>query len=396
MAGLVVCIQDLHANPSVQRSIAATIDVLVGVYGFRHIFTEGTWGPIDSSVMKLFPDARIKKEALDYFLNKGELTGQEYAVCMRPEIEIAFVGVDDQRLYTDNKTAGAAIAKVREWAMTGIERLVSALAAKCEGIVSRDLWNLTELCRSFDAGRIDEKTYLSQLYWYSRVSGVPIVGALRRRMRAEEIVRTNDDPPSKPSSEDDNSDEQCREDLEAKLSLTDVDHRYRRILGIFRMLADAFQAKLTADQARKFLGVSAGDARSGFNQDIEFLAMCLESSGSDLGTQLRESLTSLDFLWTAWNTPTQFYRTAKARSHFMAEKTADEMRSGSVDRAILVVGGFHASTCCRDLLKQHGVACVMVMPAMDSVQAPNYWRIIEGNLLTTEEILADAQRARSG
>ena len=39
---------------------------------------EGASGPIDSSVMALFPDPKIKQAALDYLMREGMLTGMEY------------------------------------------------------------------------------------------------------------------------------------------------------------------------------------------------------------------------------------------------------------------------------------------------------------------------------
>ena len=74
----------------------------------------------------------------------------------------------------------------------------------------------------------------------------------------------------------------------------------------------------------------------------------------------------------------------------MAKRTAEDMTKRGVDRANLVVGGFHAFYCCRDLVRSSGIACITVFPRVENIAAPNYWRLIAGEHLTEQEILAAA------
>src|ERR1700733_6503583 len=86
---LVILIQDLHANYGVQKNIAGVLEFLTsrlsssaasgggsmdprqGHSGMTNevpfaVAVEGASGPIDSSVMALFPDAKIKEAASQY------------------------------------------------------------------------------------------------------------------------------------------------------------------------------------------------------------------------------------------------------------------------------------------------------------------------------------------
>jgi hypothetical protein len=403
MRGVVVCIEDLHANASAQQNISAIVDQLLTKYSFRHIYTEGIWGPIDSTIMKLFPDIKIKKEACDYLLKKGELTGQEYAVVMRPELDVTFSGVDDERLYTQNKKAGAEIAKVKDRALELVAKLMEGLLAAGDFVLSRDFLDFTKMVRAYDNGKIPYKDYVSQLYWYGKLNRIPPSDALRRRMQREGIVRSSSraswlgrDSASveldQPLAENEDFEQELREDITEKLCLTEIDSRFVRVLNFCELTAAAFQAQLTSEQARKFLGMTAEDVRGTFQQDVGYIEECVRGCVSGEELHLNSLIKEVDFLWDSWRIPATFYRSAKGRSHIMAQKTAQEMVQQSVDRAMLVVGGFHAFHCCRDLLKKHGMACVTVRPVVGSVDAPNYWRFISGDLLTTEEIITDAQK----
>src|SRR5438309_4451516 len=107
---LVILIQDLHAHYGDQKNIAGLLEFLTKKLRSRLqapgntdtsamlqatslpaaksleprapalpfvLAVEGAQGPIDSSVMALFPDPKVKQEACDYLMREGELTGSE-------------------------------------------------------------------------------------------------------------------------------------------------------------------------------------------------------------------------------------------------------------------------------------------------------------------------------
>src|SRR5256885_15451745 len=86
----VILIQDLHAHYGVHKNIAGILNFLASKLSSPAVASggsialpfalavEGASGPIDSSIMALFPDQKIKQAAADYLMKEGELTGAEY------------------------------------------------------------------------------------------------------------------------------------------------------------------------------------------------------------------------------------------------------------------------------------------------------------------------------
>ena len=110
---LVILIQDLHAHYGVQKNIAGILDFLSEKLSSSlpgpsltrslaqpfALAVEGASGPIDSSVMALFPDQKIKLAASDYLMREGELTGAEYFAIQRG-LPHLLVGAEDEKFYT--------------------------------------------------------------------------------------------------------------------------------------------------------------------------------------------------------------------------------------------------------------------------------------------------------
>jgi hypothetical protein len=95
---LVILIQDLHAHYGVQKNIAALLDFIRQKKGSFPLAVEGAQGPIDSSVLALFPNGPLKQQALDFLMRQGELTGMEYFAAQHRQSHL-LVGVEDNRFY---------------------------------------------------------------------------------------------------------------------------------------------------------------------------------------------------------------------------------------------------------------------------------------------------------
>ncbi|MDD5101450.1 MAG: hypothetical protein PHH62_00500 [Endomicrobiaceae bacterium] len=77
---LVVFIQDLHSNPSVQKNISKIIDTFNKNYGVSKILIEGApYGKINTKVIDLLREYDIYKIS-NSLLNKGLFTGTEYYI----------------------------------------------------------------------------------------------------------------------------------------------------------------------------------------------------------------------------------------------------------------------------------------------------------------------------
>src|SRR5258708_1554326 len=111
---LVILIQDLHAHYGVQKNISGLLDFfsekLSSAPPLVHssappfaLAIEGASGPIDSSVMALFPDEKVKLAASEYLMREGELTGAEYFAIKR-KLPRLLVGVENEMFYTVHRT----------------------------------------------------------------------------------------------------------------------------------------------------------------------------------------------------------------------------------------------------------------------------------------------------
>src|SRR6185437_9118793 len=104
---LIVLIQDLHAHYGVQKNIAGLLDFLDARLSPIHRFSgssvppfalavEGAGGPVDTSVIAAPVDPTIKRQALDYLMREGELTGTEDFAAEKGLSKL-LVGVEDMR-----------------------------------------------------------------------------------------------------------------------------------------------------------------------------------------------------------------------------------------------------------------------------------------------------------
>ena len=156
-APLVIFIQDLHAHYGVQKKISALLDFLaeklphsspaaggrgspkggegtaapltnvLSPKGARNeelpfaLAVEGASGPVDSSLLALFPEEKVKLAAADFLMREGELTGAEY-FAIQHGLPQFVVGAENEEFYTLHRDLFRKTIESRE-------ALVKALAA---------------------------------------------------------------------------------------------------------------------------------------------------------------------------------------------------------------------------------------------------------------------------
>ncbi len=98
---LVVCIQDLHCNPYVQKNIYNIISHFARRYGVSAIFSEGApQGRVNTRLMTSVPDDGIRADLLSGLLRNGLISGAEYyAVSQNKDI---LYGLEDWNVYSEN------------------------------------------------------------------------------------------------------------------------------------------------------------------------------------------------------------------------------------------------------------------------------------------------------
>lgn len=97
---VVINIQDLHANPQVQKNINAILNYLAANNDIKSIYLEGAGGKVDISWLKNL-DTKDKTEIADTLLNIGMLTGTEY-FSINDTHNIPLYGLEDKTVHQNN------------------------------------------------------------------------------------------------------------------------------------------------------------------------------------------------------------------------------------------------------------------------------------------------------
>ena len=111
---LVVFIQDLHSNPSVQKNISKIIDTFDKNYGVSKILIEGApYGKINTKVIDLLREYDIYKIS-NSLLNKGLFTGTEYYIS-NDNKDVQVYGLEEWNIYLSNIKRAAEIQQNDEY-----------------------------------------------------------------------------------------------------------------------------------------------------------------------------------------------------------------------------------------------------------------------------------------
>ena len=100
----VILIQDAHAVVDAQENIAKILGYLQKSYGVRLTALEGAKGRLEPILLKTFPEPSIKRKIFAGYEKRAELTGPEMAAILQDEAS-EFRGMEDWGLYEKNYSA---------------------------------------------------------------------------------------------------------------------------------------------------------------------------------------------------------------------------------------------------------------------------------------------------
>jgi len=99
----VVLIQDLHLHYPTQKRIVRILDHLFKTNAVSGpVAVEGVEGVYDTSLLASYPNSRLKHKLVDYFLKKGELSGDEAFSILRGDGKILY-GIEKASFYGLNR-----------------------------------------------------------------------------------------------------------------------------------------------------------------------------------------------------------------------------------------------------------------------------------------------------
>jgi hypothetical protein len=125
---IIINIQDAHASLTAQYSIVEILDTLATNYDLNLIALEGAEGPIDTSLLKTFPDPEIRKETAEYLLRKGKMSAGEFFSIIS-EKPIKLYGIEDDSLYRQNVEAFNKVMDKKLECVKNIDAILKTLNA---------------------------------------------------------------------------------------------------------------------------------------------------------------------------------------------------------------------------------------------------------------------------
>jgi len=100
--GLIVHIQDRHADEVAQLNIAAIVDTMNTNYGIDLLCLEGASDKLNTSFYDKFPDDKAKEATSKFFVKEGLFTGAEYYKITHKDKDIRAYGAENKKLYLEH------------------------------------------------------------------------------------------------------------------------------------------------------------------------------------------------------------------------------------------------------------------------------------------------------
>ncbi len=202
---LVILIQDLHAHYGVQKNIAGLLEFLSdklnrrggalsppamsGNFGQARgpaptdnlaasipfvLAVEGAQGPIDSSILALYPDAKVKEAASQFLMREGELSGAEYFAVKRG-IPNLLVGVENGQYYELHRDLFRKSLASRQRLVSTLQNLQEGVKRLPRHIYHGDALKIYKILRAYEDSELSTLDLAAQLAEESRHYGVDLV-----------------------------------------------------------------------------------------------------------------------------------------------------------------------------------------------------------------------------
>jgi hypothetical protein len=150
--GLVVYIQDVHANLGAQKNIAQAVAALGARDDVGFFALEGTHRSLDLGRFRAFPGRESVRLVADFLLRENKISGPIHAAFTGPEKMPAFIGVEDPALYQANvdafKTSAPRLAETE----AAVSMAQSALNQRKSDVFRTELKNLDRAVEAYRQG----------------------------------------------------------------------------------------------------------------------------------------------------------------------------------------------------------------------------------------------------
>ncbi|MBN1621359.1 MAG: 6-phosphofructokinase [Endomicrobiales bacterium] len=192
---LIIYIQDLHCHAEVQKNICKIIEFFDSKYGVNRIFIEGApAGKVDTSLLNVIKDEKLKNKALNALLEKGLLGGAEYYSIIHDKDEL--YGTEDWKTYNSNIHLITKLIQQKETNSKTAKFIENQISLLKEAHLSKDIKKLEKY---FAKENRNERHYLKleklgekvneNIHYYSNLSKHIELIKLRKSIKYKKLPK---------------------------------------------------------------------------------------------------------------------------------------------------------------------------------------------------------------
>ncbi|MCQ9207310.1 MAG: hypothetical protein NG740_05490, partial [Omnitrophica bacterium] len=170
----IINIQDAHTSLTAQYSIVKILQDLSTNYDLDLIALEGAEGPIDISLLRTFPDPKIRKETAEYLMRKGKMSAGEFFSIVS-EKDIKLYGIENDTLYKENLASFNGVMERKLESIKHIDLVLKALEGLEDKIYSKELKKLDSNTVLHKAGKLSFTEHWLFISKLARKSNIELV-----------------------------------------------------------------------------------------------------------------------------------------------------------------------------------------------------------------------------
>jgi len=373
---LIVHIQDAHANYEAQKNIAGIIESLILEHDFKLILREGGSTDANFSHLRAMASLDARKKAADKLLSDATIAGEDYLE-IASDYPMVFQGIEDRKLYDENRGALWEMDKFRDATLEYVNGLILAANSLKVKIYNEDLMALDKAGAEYENEDTDLLAYYRALYDIMQkkdisISEFPNFSSL---MKINELEQAIDFAKINNGTADDKEKETYGE-YQAALKNLKVNRLFKEEPVIVSKIQEAvsenddqeilYKTSKALSIMNKMLNVKlVPEEYSSFLEnktdfDSQKWSDFLKKKSDELGLDLK---VPENYYAVKDNMPTieKFYATAGERDNVFITKTEERMDKDGTEYAILIAGGFHSPNLTQ-LLTDKGYSYIVISP----------------------------------
>jgi len=167
---IVINIQDLHCDYSIQKNISLLIEEISNKYNIEEVYVEGGIGNIDTHFLSSI-NSKYKKTVLEKLLKEGKLTGTEYYSIIKNKTNL-LKGLEEKDSYLQNIVRLSNIIKSKKETSSYISKISKEIDFLKEKYLNLENKQFSELIQEKNKGNITQEEFLQKLFNYAKENNI--------------------------------------------------------------------------------------------------------------------------------------------------------------------------------------------------------------------------------